>query len=125
MQAGSVVRLNAIIATQLQNPVDQLYTVESVHQDENFCVLIGSPYKFPIDQVIEVTEYEPVLQHIKMKVIKTTEHTIVGSYMLGTVPPFELSNCVTLSVEETDVRYEPINIVQNVTTEVLNASSKL
>lgn len=120
MKAGSVVKLNENLATQLQHSVDQLYTVESVQDDEKYCLLIGLPYKFPIDGVIEVTEYEPVLQHVKMKVVRTSEHVIVGSYMLGTVPPFELSNIVTLAVRDTATDYEPIGIVQNISSEVYN-----
>lgn len=90
MKSGTVVKLAEILANELQYPLDQLYTIESVHMDEKYCVLIGLPYKFPIEGVIEVTDYEPVLQHVKMKITTTTEHIIVGSYVLGTVAPFEL-----------------------------------
>lgn len=120
MQVGSVVKLNETVANQLNYPVDRLYTVESVKIEESNCVLIGLPYIFSIDQLIEVTDYQPVMQYVKMKVIKTSEHTIIGSYALGQIAPFELSNIVTLSVEDTNTEYEPIGIVENVSAEIMS-----
>lgn len=123
MKSGTVVKLAEVLANELQYSLDQLYTVESVNIEEMYCVLIGLPYKFPIEGVIEITDYEPVLQHVKMKVTTTTEHTIIGSYMLGTVAPFELSDIVTIARKDIHTTHEQVGIVQSVTKEVYNVSS--
>lgn len=123
MKSGTVVKLAEALAIHLQYSLDQLYTVESVNTDEKYCVLIGLPYKFPIEGVVEITEYEPVLQHVKMKVTTTTEHTIIGSYILGSVAPFELSDIVTISRKDIHTTHEQVGIVQSVTTEVYNVSN--
>lgn len=118
MKSGTVVKLAEILANELQYPLDQLYTIESVYMDQKYCLLIGLPYKFPIEGVIEVTDYEPVLQHVKMKITTTTEHIIVGSYVLGTVAPFDLKNVVTISTKDVHTTQEQLGIVHSVTKEI-------